>query len=127
MTLEPEFSVGIKPSTHVAVGDVAGCPDHRGYRFVRLDRRLLLAHRVVWAMHYGAWPECDLDHANRDKTDNRIVNLRLAPRSHNVANAPSRSRKGLPKGCYQFKGRDRWYSQIVVDGKVRRLGHFNGK
>jgi hypothetical protein len=113
-----------RTATNVAVGDVAGCLDRRGYRLVRLDRRLLLAHRVAWALHYGAWPEADLDHRNRDKSDNRIVNLRSAPRSHNMANVPSLNRRGLPKGCYQLKGRQRWYSQIVIDGKKKRLGTF---
>lgn len=114
----------IRPSNNMAVGDIAGCLDHRGYKFVRLDYRLLLAHRIAWALHYGAWPECDLDHINRDKGDNRITNLRLASRPQNIANAPARNRRGLPKGCYRLKGRPRWYSQIKINGKVRRLGTF---
>jgi hypothetical protein len=109
---------------NVAAGSVAGCLDHRGYRLVRLVGRLLLAHRIAWALHYGAWPDRDLDHRNMDKTDNRIANLRLASRPHNNANTPSRNGRGLPKGCYQLKGRDRWYSQIRVDGQLKRLGTF---
>jgi hypothetical protein len=114
----------VHPSAHVSIGDIAGCIDHRGYRFVRLDRRLLLAHRIAWALHYGAWPEGDIDHQNMNKSDNRIINLRLAPRSSNNANSSSRSHKGLPKGCYQLKGRQRWYSQIKVSNNVKRLGTF---
>jgi len=109
---------------NVIVGSVAGCVDGRGYRSVRLDDKLLLAHRIAWAIYYGAWPARDIDHANTDKGDNRIANLRLASRVQNNANAPSRSRKGLPKGCYQLKGRQRWYSQIKVGGKIKRLGYF---
>ena len=111
--------------SNVVAGSLAGCVDHRGYRFVRLDRRLLLAHRIAWALHYGAWPDQDIDHANADKGDNRIANLRLASRVQNIANAHSRSRRGFPKGCYQLKGRQRWYSQIKVNGQIRRLGTFD--
>jgi hypothetical protein len=112
-----------KPARNVAIGDEAGCLDYRGYRYVRLDRRLFLAHRVAWALLYGAWPDGDLDHANLDKGDNRIVNLRLAPRRHNQANTPSR-KPGLPKGSYRLKGRRRWYSQIKTVGGLKRLGSF---
>jgi hypothetical protein len=113
----------VRPTSNVPIGSIAGCQDWRGYWFIRFDRRLLLAHRIAWALHYGVWPECDLDHKNRDKGDNRIANLRLASRSHNNANALSRT-SDRPKGCYQLKGRDRWYSQIVVEGRVKRLGTF---
>jgi len=103
---------------------LAGYVDRRGYRFVRVDGKLLLAHRIAWALHYGVWPDGDLDHTNTDKSDNRIANLRLATRVQNNANAPSRSRVGLPKGCYRLKGRQRWYSQIKVGGEIKRLGTF---
>jgi HNH endonuclease len=103
-------------------GDIAGCLNSTGYRVIRMDKKLMYAHRIAWVLHYGIWPDGDLDHKNRDKSDNRIANLRMASRSRNVANAPARG--SLPKGCYQLKGRSRWYSQIVVDGKVKRLGTF---
>src|SRR5678815_1371348 len=73
----------VRPTTNVAVGDIAGCADHRGYRLVRLDRKLHLVHRVAWALHYGAWPAVEIDHINLDKGDNRIANLRLALRAQN--------------------------------------------
>jgi hypothetical protein len=114
----------IRPTNNVAIGAEAGCFDHRGYRVVRLDRKLFLAHRIAWVLHYGVWPEGDLDHENQNKSDNRISNLRLASRTQNIVNAPSRSRNGLPKGCYRLRGRRLWYSQIRVDGKVKRLGTF---
>jgi hypothetical protein len=113
-----------KPSKNVAAGDIAGCRDHRGYWLVRLDRQLLLGHRVAWALHHGEWPERDLDHINADKSDNRLVNLRLATRTQNIANAPAYNRNGMPKGCYQLKGRRRWYSRIRIDGKYKQLGTF---
>ena len=108
-----------------ANGRIAGCLDHRGYRFVRVNWRLFLAHRIAWMLHYGAWPQGDLDHKNRDKSDNRITNLRLATRVQNIANAPARNRAGLPKGCYRLKGHQRFYSQIKIGGEIRRLGTFD--
>jgi hypothetical protein len=114
----------LRPSSHVASGSAAGCLASKGYRIVRLGRKNFLAHRVAWALHYGEWPVGDLDHANMDKDDNRIANLRPASRPQNNANSPSRSSRGLPKGCYKLKGRERWYSQIKIDGETKRLGYF---
>lgn len=102
-------------------GDIAGYKDHRGYLYIRLDRKLVLAHRVAWALHHGVWPDGDLDHKNRDKSDNSLTNLRLATRVQNNANS---ARSKLPKGCYRLKGRRQWYSQIKVNGAVKRLGTF---
>jgi hypothetical protein len=108
--------------SNLRAGSVAGYVDQRGYRFIRFGPRLLLAHRIAWAIHYGSWPERDIDHRNTDKGDNSIDNLRLASRPQNNANAPSRT--ALPKGCYRLKGRERWYSQIKVNGRNVRLGTF---
>ena len=115
----------VRLTSNVAVGTVAGCFNTRGYRVVRVDGQLFLAHRVAWAIYSGAWPECGLDHRNGNKGDNRIANLRLASRALNRANTPARNLKGLPKGCYRNKGRKRWYSKINVDGKVKNLGGFD--
>jgi hypothetical protein len=106
------------------IGAEAGCIDWRGYRLVKVDGRLLLAHRLAWALYYGAWPKGDLDHKNQNKGDNRIENLRLGPRAHNMANTRPKNKRGLPKGCYQLKGRNTWYSQIRINGALKRLGAF---
>jgi hypothetical protein len=105
-------------------GAVAGYVDWRGYRYIRIDRQLLLAHRIAWAMRHGDWPAGDLDHINRNKGDNRIANLRQASRALNVANSPARNRSGV-KGVYQLKGRNQWYSRINTGGEDKWLGSFS--
>ncbi len=46
-------------------------------------------HRLVWLAFYG--PSYELDHINRDKSDNRIENLRAVTHSENLKNrAPFR-------------------------------------
>ena len=45
------------------------------------------AHRVCWALHYGADPyPLQIDHINRNKSDNRICNLRAVTPADNCAN-----------------------------------------
>ena len=49
--------------------------------------RLLLAHRIAWVLHYGTDPHpYHIDHINRNRSDNRITNLRLTTPKQNCAN-----------------------------------------
>lgn len=105
-------------------GKVAGCVAPSGYLVVRLHDRLYRAHRIAWFHYYGEWPDGWIDHANRDGTDNRIANLRVATRAQNNANSIGLrgSASGL-KGAY--RAGDRWESKLKVDGRPRYLGVFD--
>lgn len=47
----------------------------------------LLAHRVIWELTYGEIPSgMQIDHINRDRSDNRIENLRLVTMTENMHN-----------------------------------------
>ena len=48
----------------------------QGYKCGEFNGQTLLAHRVVWAIHYGQWPKGVIDHINHNRADNRISNLR---------------------------------------------------
>jgi hypothetical protein len=67
------------------VGDVAGCINEEGYRHIMIDGYKFLAHRLIWFMFYGDWPE-EIDHINRVRDDNRLNNLRSADRKINMRN-----------------------------------------
>lgn len=77
------------------------------------------AHRVVWYLHNGLIPEgMEIDHINRDRLDNRIENLRLVTRAGNCHNTNS-------VGVYFDANTSKWYSNICVKGKQRRIGTFD--
>jgi hypothetical protein len=62
------------------------------YVRIQIEGRLYQAHRVAFAIHYGRWPLPEVDHADRDQSNNRIRNLREATRSQNAANVARSSR-----------------------------------
>ena len=66
----------------------------------------------------GAWPTTDVDHIDRDTTNNRAWNLRLVTRRENTQN-----RGTFKGGATQYRGR--WKARIRVDGKQLHLGTFD--
>ena len=73
----------------IAVGQKAGSYDKStGYMKVKFDGVHYKVHRLVWFYEYGEMPTDCIDHINQIKTDNRIVNLRLATKKQNKENNP---------------------------------------
>lgn len=105
-------------------GDVAGNINSKGYRKIRVDGKLYLAHRLAYVMEHGTCPEI-LDHENGDKLNNVGRNLRPANRSQNGQNAKrSRRNKSGIKGVSWSNTYNKWVVFLRVDGKNRNLGYF---
>lgn len=88
-------------------------------------RRKYAAHRLAWLYVYGEWPQSELDHINRIRTDNRISNLRLADRSQQTHNLTIRSdnTSGFT-GVSWNKNERKWVAYITFHGKTKTLGYF---
>lgn len=69
-----------------ARGQIAGTVTCLGYLTIAIDGRKYKAHRLAWLHVHGEWPYPEIDHINRIKLDNRLVNLRRATRAENNAN-----------------------------------------
>lgn len=77
------------PGFRAKPGDPAGYLTTKGYLRVKLGESHYRVHRLIWKLSHGEDPPAgmDIDHINRDRTDNRLANLRLATRSDNVNNS----------------------------------------
>lgn len=67
-------------------GTIVNTLNDKGYLYVRLGARSLPLHRVIWLWWYGYWPEHNLDHIDRCRTNNRINNLREVSNQCNARN-----------------------------------------
>lgn len=74
-------------------------------------------HRVIWKMHFGTEPE-QLDHINRNRSDNRIENLRECSRGENARNVNLfRTNTSGFYGISKCKDRDLYVSYVYKNNK----------
>lgn len=97
-----------------------------GYRVGRMFDVLYKAHRVAWAIHHAKWPDGSIDHINGDKSDNRIVNLRIVDASGNAKNSKmfSHNTSGYI-GVGWYKAYGKWEAHIQNEKKRIFLGYFD--
>lgn len=116
-----------------------GSLDKDGYLIIKIKTRQYKAHRLVFAYHNGRFPNGEIDHINRIRTDNRIENLRECTRLENIENTTKkvnpetgvvgihldRSTKGL-KSRYTFSVGGKTYRCRTLEEAIRRKENLNG-
>lgn len=97
-----------------------------GYKQGRLFSKAFLAHRVVVALTDGEWPFEDVDHVDKDKTNNRRENLLLATRTENNCRAKRWvDNTSGATGVYFDKRRCKWVARLKLNSKYVHLGVFD--
>ena len=103
----------------------AGCLNDKGYVLVSIKENRMRAHRVIYAMMTGSWPE-EVDHINGNRADNRWGNLRSVSHKTNRANTYGWSKKTSSRfiGVCRQPDCDRWKAQVSINGKAKHIGLF---
>jgi hypothetical protein len=115
----------INRTNGVKAGDVAGSRNHDGYLRVKVLGKHYAAHRLAWFLHYGEFPSMEIDHINRNRADNRIVNLRVVTTSENAMNAGMRKSNTTGFiGVVLHKQTGKYQAQIKANGVPHYLGLF---
>lgn len=103
----------------------AGAGDGHGYLSVIFRRRHYKAHRIIWLIQYGCWPDADVDHRNGDRIDNRLENLRAVSRAGNRQNvALSKNNTSGFTGVFWRPAKKKWAAIIGHNRKNINLGYF---
>lgn len=96
-----------------------------GYRRLQIDGVQYLAHRVIWLIMTSKWPKQDIDHIDRDRSNNRWSNLREASRAQNLWNTTHRpNNKSGFKHVSWHPQSSRWRARMTINGKYVSLGLF---
>ena len=112
-------------SKNIKAGCIAGSVVGNGYVHIGVDGGDYQAHRLAFLYVHGYFPENNIDHCNRVKSDNRINNLREVSQVCNVRNTCNRTTNtsGV-KGVCWYKKLKTWRAQITVNGEGKHCGYY---
>ena len=121
---DPESGIftWIKSSRPGWVGKVAGSIASGGYLQILVDKHPYRSHILAWLYMTGKWPELEVDHKNRIRTDNSWDNLRQATDSEQCRNRNSTPGKSGVRGVSPYRGR--WKVQTTLRSGVRTQDYF---
>ena len=94
------------------------CNGYISFGGTRNWKHYCYGHHYAYFMTYGNVDFTMLDHINRDRSDNRICNLRIVTHQENCFN-------NNYKGYSWDINRNKWKSQIRIDGKSIHLGRYD--
>ena len=98
--------------------------DSNGYKYIIINEKHYLLHRVNYYIHNPEWDIYDaskynqIDHIDRNRSNNHISNLRVVTCSENCQNQ-------VGKGYYYHKIKNKYVARIVTNGKIKYLGYHD--
>jgi hypothetical protein len=120
-----KFTRLVSAGTRGKAGDNAGSLSPDGYVRIMIKFKNYFAHRLAWLYMHGTWPVEMIDHTDRNKSNNRISNLRECTQSENLHNVGLRANNSTGfKAVIWNKGAGKFVAQAYVNGKKRHLGYF---
>jgi hypothetical protein len=112
--------------TRKRTNKITGCVTPRGYVYIGINGKQIFAHRLAWLYVYGIMPPEQVDHINRNRSDNRISNLRLCNNIENGQNSKLRSdNKSGFKGVSWEKNRKKWQVYVYINKRGKFFGYFD--
>jgi len=112
-------------SSHVYKNDIAGSYNKLGYLEIRLNKKLYLGHRLAWLYKKGYFSEYEIDHKDKNSSNNKWKKLRETSRQCNARNSKlSKSNTSGITGITWYKRDNIWSVRIMVSYKNLHLGYF---
>lgn len=98
-------------------GDIPITLNPKRTRVDFLGIRYTVTH-LIWAIHFGKWPDEIIDHEDHGRTNTKLTNLREADKWQNMWNR--KERNPLGKGVTMKAGK--YHAQIQFKGVKKHLG-----
>lgn len=110
--------------THAATkkewrGKRAGTKHPDGYIYISVHGVRYMAHRLIWSLMMGAIDDnLQIDHINRNRSDNRITNLRNVTKTENMRNMKMmKTNKSGYNGVHWLRNQKKWVATININGE----------
>lgn len=99
---------------------------NKPYEVIKIENSTWLVHRIIYYMVHGSIDDgMQVDHIDRDKTNNRIENLRLVTNTENQHNRNLHRNNVSGKSGVSYDKLTRcWHARIYHKGKEQSLGFF---
>lgn len=127
------FTWKVDRAYRVRAGDRAGSIRENAYRILMIEGKPLYEHRAAWFFVTGEVPTLEIDHLNRNKQDNRWINLDQVTRTENCNNTICQQRPNYgiseKSGGYQVKVRGKYlgYTKDIEKARLIRDNYiFSG-
>ena len=104
---------------------IAGSLLPHGYVRIAIQKQKHYAHRLAWLYVHGYAPPNSIDHIDMCKSNNRILNLRLATQSENAQNQLLRKNNLSGHVGVSFDKRaKKWSAYITLKRRKLGLGNY---
>ena len=97
------------------------CISKTGYPVANVKGKVTKLHRYILGLSN---PNIIVDHKNRNKLDNRKINLRICTILENSRNTTKSKNNKTGYLGISFAGKNKFRARIMVNGKEIRLGHY---
>jgi hypothetical protein len=109
-------------------GRILKANNNGGYLRISLKKKQPYIHKLVaeaFLPNLDNYTECD--HINRDKTDNRVCNLRWINRSNNCRNKSKKENSTSKYKGVSYTRSNTWNACGYLNGKRIHIGNFNNE
>jgi|688.fasta_scaffold217163_6 hypothetical protein len=119
------FTRKVSFNSQALKGSVAGGYNINGYIVIPINNLRVYAHRLAFIYVLGRLPYKDVDHIDRNTSNNAWANLRDCTASDNLCNTSLRiDNKSGYKGVFFIKRINKYYAYVAKNGKREHLGFF---
>lgn len=97
----------------------------QGYIEIIFNNKYYKAHRLAFLYTEGYLPEHDVDHIDRNRSNNKWNNLRHATRRCNMQNRNvSKNNKTGITGIHWYKTFNKWCVTLTINRNTKHLGYY---